>query len=160
MQSRNVKMALMGAALLALAGTAAAGEFYFPRQSEPGLRISSNAPGFKARLGYQLSPSFALEGGYLETGSTSPNAAFSNTTLSGGLNVSALGYMPLNDQLSLFGKLGFTTGAPVSLSQDKNTLGMGLGGIYQLTPRLGLRAEWERPSGDINLLTFGLQARF
>jgi hypothetical protein len=37
---------------------------------------------------------------------------------------------------------------------------MGVGGVYQLTDKLGLRAELEKSSADTNQITFGLQAKF
>lgn len=130
---------------------------------------------FKGRLGYQLTPNFAVEGGYVDLGTQSYNTSLTGglrglDAKSSGMNVSALGIMPINYQLSVFGKVGYTVGSlkgvdsvggtSVSISQDKNSLGIGLGGIYQITPSIGLRAEWERPYSDVNLLTFGLQARF
>lgn len=183
--------------LCGLAGASFAGDLYF--LGSPGLVSYSNGVSiesdadlvrhgrsglqparasnteFKGRLGYQLTPNFALEGGYVDLGAQSYNTGLSGgikglDAKSSGMNVSALGIMPVNYQLSVFGKVGYTTGSlkgtdhfgssSISVSQDKNSLGMGLGGIYQITPSIGLRAEWERPYSDVNLLSFGLQARF
>jgi hypothetical protein len=87
-----------------------------------------------------------------------------------GFNFSALALAPVNYQLSMFGKLGYTLGSvtakgssggtTVSLTQDKSSLGFGFGGIYNITNTVGLRAEWERLYSDVNLLSFGLQAKF
>lgn len=146
------------------------------RLGRTGLRpsMASNTE-FKGRLGYQLTPNFAVEGGYVDLGTPSYSTGLAGglkglDAKSSGMNVSALGIMPVNYQLSVFGKVGYTSGSlrgpdslggtSASISQDKNSLGMGLGGIYQITPSIGLRAEWERPYSDVNLLTFGLQARF
>jgi len=139
-----------------------------------GPSMASNTE-FKGRLGYQLTPNFAVEGGFVDLGTQSYNTGLTGglkglDAKSSGMNVSAMGIMPVNYQLSFFGKVGYTSGSlrgtdslggtSVSISQDRNSLGMGLGGIYQITPSIGLRAEWERPYSDVNLLTFGLQARF
>lgn len=158
------------------AGTPTESDADLVRLGRTGLRLpmASNTE-FKGRLGYQLTPNFAVEGGYVDLGTQSYNTSLAGglkglDTKSSGMNVSALGIMPVNYQLSVFGKVGYTSGSlrgidnlggtSVSISQDKNSLGMGLGGIYQITPSIGLRAEWERPYSDVNLLTFGLQARF
>lgn len=150
--------AVVAFAVGSLAGTSQAGDLYFLGAPGAGLQLGSiqlvsdaemvrlgksqapvqalSAPGFKTTLGYQLSPSFALESAYTQ-------AKFNAPTFYG------LGFIPVSDQFSLFGKVG-------------SSLELGLGGIYQLNDRLGLRAEWERPSSDVNInqFTLGLQARF
>jgi OmpA-OmpF porin, OOP family len=136
---------------------------------------ASSSTGFKAMLGYQLTPTIALEGGYLDMGALGYNATFTGGSIgidsrATGFNFSALGLAPVNYQLSMFGKLGYTLGSvtakgssggtTVSLTQDKSSLGFGFGGIYNITNTVGIRAEWERLYSDVNLLSFGLQAKF
>jgi hypothetical protein len=149
--TRHVVLAVLAAAC----ATSMAGELYFlglpgpaspmgltppqdadaSRSTNPllGLR-NNNATGFKATLGYRLSPGFALEGGYADAKSQD-------------MQFYGLGFMPVSEQFSVFGKVG-------------STLGMGFGGVYQLTDKLGLRAELEKSSPDANQITFGLQAKF
>ena len=117
----------------------------------------THTPGFKATLGYQLSPSFALEGGYANSKST-------------GMNIAGLGLVPMSDQLSLFGKVGYATeairpnwtlgGLSSTGIPEKSNVGMGFGGIYQIDPKIGLRAEFEQLDSEVRQITFGLQARF
>jgi OmpA-OmpF porin, OOP family len=136
---------------------------------------STGSTSHKAVLGYQLTPSFALEGGYLDTGAVGYKTMFTSGRVGidsrvTGFNFSALGLAPLNYQLSMFGKLGYNLGSvaahgssggtTVSLAQEKSSLGFGFGGVYNITNSVGLRAEWERLYNDVNLLSFGLQARF
>jgi len=114
-------------------------------------------PGFQPTLGYQLSPSFALEGGYANSRST-------------GVNFAGLGLIPMSEQFSLFGKVGYSTeairpnwslgGFPTIGSAEKSNVGMGFGGIYQLDSKIGLRAEFEQLDTEVRQITFGLQARF
>lgn len=147
------------------------------RQGKTGIQSSSagSSTGYKAMVGYQLAPSLALEGGYVDMGSLGYNASFTGGNIAidsraTGFNFSALGMAPVNYQLSMFGKVGYTIGSvsakgssggtTVSLTQDKSSLGLGFGGIYYVTPKVGLRAEWERLYSDINLLSFGIQAKF
>ncbi len=138
--------------------------------------VSTRSTGYKALLGYQLSPSFAVEGGYWDIGNL---AKYQATASGGGLNVdykgmglnaSALGLAQINSELSVFGKLGLTyssvtgsgsgPGVSVSSTEEKASLGYGVGGIYHLTPKLGLRAEWERLYSDVTLFSVGLQVKF
>lgn len=147
------------------------------RQGKTGVSStsSSNSTGFKVMLGRQFNPNFAVEGGYVDMGSLGYSATFAGGNISidsriTGFNVSAVGLAPINYQLTAFGKLGYTLGTvtakgssggtTVSLSQDKSSIGMGFGGIYSLTPNVGLRAEWERLYSDVTLLSFGVQVKF
>jgi OmpA-OmpF porin, OOP family len=144
------------------------------RQARIGLHtLPSGNTEFKGKLGYQLTPNFAVEGGHVESSVNNNyarlNGGLGSNTKFSGMNVSALGIMPMGYQFSLFGKVGYTAGTlrgdnalgiAAGSTQDKNSLGMGLGGIYQLTPTIGVRAEWERPYTDVNLLTLGLRASF
>jgi len=136
--------------------------------------LSNRSTGYKAMLGFQLSPSLAVEGGVLDTGSFNYRASSSGSGLSAdyrglGLNVSALGLSSLNSEISVFGKLGLTysatsgsssSGIALGSKDEKASLGYGLGGIYHLSDKLGLRAEWERLYSDVTLFSVGLQMRF
>ena len=138
--------------------------------------LSTRGTGYKAMLGYQLNPSFAVEGGYWDIGNLTKYQATAsggglNVDYKGiGLNASALGLAQVNTELSVFGKLGLTyssvtgsgsgPGVSVSSTEEKASLGYGVGGIYNLTPKLGLRAEWERLYSDVTLFSVGLQVKF
>jgi OOP family OmpA-OmpF porin len=136
--------------------------------------LGTRGSGYKAMLGYQLSPSLAVEGGVLDTGSFNYRASASGSGLNAdyrglGLNVSALGLSALNSEVSVFGKLGLTysamlgsgsSGVALGSKEEKASLGYGLGGVYHLNDRLGLRAEWERLYSDVTLFSVGLQVRF
>jgi hypothetical protein len=132
-----------------------AGDLYYLGSPNPTVQIDK--PGFKPTLGYQLSPSFAIEGGSTDSKST-------------GMNVAGVGLVPVSEQFSLFGKVGYTlgvtrtnwgwSGLSLNSSPEKSSMGMGLGGIYQISPKLGFRAEFEKLDSEINQITLGLQARF
>lgn len=137
--------------------------------------INSSSTGYKAGVGYQFTPNFAIEGSYVDIGSFKYSATVTggwvNADVKGsGLNVAALGIAPINDNFSLFGKVGYTAasqkasvvgaGGSFSSSQDKNSGGFGFGGIYKLTEKVGVRVEWEQLYSDVNLFTVGLQAKF
>jgi OOP family OmpA-OmpF porin len=149
---------------------------------------SDRSTGFKLYGGYQFNRNFALEGGYFDLGRFSYRA---NTlplgTLDGrirlrGLNLDAVGILPLGDRFSVFGRVGGAyaqardnfsgTGAVsvVNPNPRKNDLnfkvGAGLG--YMLTDALQLRLEAERyrvndavgNRGDVDLVSVGLVYRF
>jgi OOP family OmpA-OmpF porin len=137
--------------------------------------MGSNGTGYKFFLGYQFTPNFAVEGGYVDLGSLGYSATHATGTLSTdikttGYAVSAVGIAPVNNDLSFFGKAGMTIanvkgtgtggGITVSTNEDKSSLSFGVGLTYQLTDKVGLRTELERISTDMNLFSLGLQIKY
>lgn len=156
--------------------------------------ISDDSKGnaFKLFGGYQFNRNFAVEGGYFNLGefgytaSTVPPAAAG--TLNGkikvqGLNLDAVGMLPLGDKFSVFGRLGMQyaqakdtfsgTGiiaTPTDSSPSKNSLNYkaGVGAQYDFNRSLGMRLEAERyrindainNKGDIDMYSIGLVYRF
>jgi len=144
--------------------------------------------GFKILGGYQLNKNFAVEGGYFDLGqfgfgtSTVPLGTLSGNIRLKGVNLDAVGMLPLTDKFSVFARLGVThtqandafvgTGAvnvlnPNPSSRDTN-LKVGLGLQYAITDALTLRTEIERyriddavgNKGDVDLVSVGLVYRF
>lgn len=128
--------------------------------------VKDNDTGYKIRLGYQFSPNWAVEGGYVDFGKFKYNASFTTPvagTASGdieasGWNLDARGSLPMGERFSAFGKVGLmysTAEANVSISAGgvgasdrakarKTVPGLGLGVEYAATKAFALRAEWER----------------
>jgi len=150
--------------------------------------------GFKAYVGYRLHQNFAVEGGYTDFGKvsvtrtmTAPAAGTVHADVkASGWHVDAVGIWPLQNNFSLFAKLGVifnevktsagTTGA-VAFAPGTNTSPkhsgsngkLGIGAGYDFTPTVGARVEWERASklgddntgkGDVDLLSVGVVFRF
>ncbi|OIN91049.1 MAG: flagellar motor protein MotB [Comamonadaceae bacterium CG1_02_60_18] len=144
--------------------------------------------GYKVFGGYQFNKNFALEGGYFNLGqfgfstTTRPAGTLAGDIRLKGLNLDAVGTLPITEKFSVFGRLGVTntqandsfagTGAvsvlnPNPSSRDTN-LKVGLGLQYALTDALSLRAEIERyriddavgNKGDVDLVSVGLIYRF
>jgi len=151
----------------------------------------SRDTGFKLFGGYKFNENFALEGGYFDLGRfnfTSTTAAPRTGTLTGnikldGLNLDAVGFLPITKKLSAFARLGvnyaetrdnFTATGAVAILTDPNpgthqaNPKIGIGLQYDFTESLGMRAEAERyrvndavgNKGDIDLISIGLVYRF
>ncbi|OIQ77242.1 outer membrane protein A precursor [mine drainage metagenome] len=144
--------------------------------------------GYKVFGGYQFNKNFAVEGGYFDLGqfgfntSTAPLGTLSGNIRLKGVNLDAVGTLPITDRFAVFGRLGVTntqandafagTGAvnvlnPNPSSRDTN-LKVGLGLQYALTDALTPRTEIERyriddavgNKGDVDLVSVGLVYRF
>jgi OOP family OmpA-OmpF porin len=134
---------------------------------------------FKIFGGYMFSRHFGIEGAYVDLGEVSYSGNFSGTPVTGGrvevtgVNISALGALPVNEQFSIFGKVGLflwnaeandtTGGAAFSAKEDGTDLSFGVGAGYNFTRSLGIRVEWEvfeTADADATLLSIGLLWRF
>ena len=144
--------------------------------------------GYKAFGGYQFNKNLALEGGYFDLGQfgfvarTVPAGTLSGTMKLKGVNLDAVGILPITDRFSAFGRVGVNraeardtfvgTGRvgvlnPNPSKRDTNYK-YGLGLQFAFTPALSLRTEVERyrindgvgNKGDIDLISVGLVYRF
>jgi len=144
--------------------------------------------GYKLFGGYKFNRNFALEGGYFDLGkfgfaaTTVPAGILSGNIRLRGLNLDAVGILPIAETFSAFGRIGFNhaeardsfagTGAvnvlnPSPSKRDTNYK-FGLGVQYDFSQSLGMRAEAERyrindavgNKGDVDLVSVGLVYRF
>jgi len=144
---------------------------------------------WRLQLGYKFNPYFALEGGYIDLGKRTYNATFTGGSAtvdwkSGGIDLAALGTLPLGDGISLLGKVGLidakTTGTWSSTGLAGAPSGkvtksawrpfVGVGASYALTKRTSLRAEYERFNGigdgsrtgkaNVNVVSVGVRYDF
>ncbi len=148
----------------------------------------SQGTGFKLFAGYQFNRYFAVEGGYFNLGdvgysaSTVPTGTANGSMAIQGLNIDAVGILPITQRFSAFGRVGVTyinahdtfsgTGAytaPTShVSQREANYKYGVGLQYALTQRFAVRTEAERyrikdaigNTGDVDLISVGLVYRF
>ena len=144
--------------------------------------------GYKIFGGYQFNKNFALEGGYFDLGkfgytaTTLPAGTLNGNIKLKGLNLDAVGILPITDKFSAFGRVGvnyaqakdsFTGTGAVSVlnpnpSKNDTNYKYGLGLQYAFTESLAVRAEAERyriddavgNKGDIDLISVGLIYRF
>jgi OmpA-OmpF porin, OOP family len=134
--------------------------------------------------GYKFNRNFALEGGYFNLGrfgftsTTTPAGTLTGKIKLQGLNLDAVGILPITENFSAFGRLGvqyaqakdtFTatgnaTATNPNPSKSAANLKAGVGVQYDFTESLGMRGEWERyrvndavgNRGDVNVLSVGL----
>lgn len=144
--------------------------------------------GYKLTAGYRFARAFSLEGAYVNFGKLEINGTSSipsateihGETKASGFDLMAVGHYAFNDQLSIFGKLGFIvanatasealTGVQRSVSESSATPAFGIGGEYNLTRNLSIRFEWERfksigdeqktHTNDIDLPALGVMYTF
>ncbi|MFT5534090.1 MAG: OOP family OmpA-OmpF porin [Candidatus Paceibacteria bacterium] len=148
----------------------------------------NQATAFKVFGGYQFNRNFALEGGYFDLGrfgyhaTTVPAGTLDGSIRLKGLNLDAVGILPITDKLSAFGRVGVNTAqardhfsgsgainvlTPTREKRDTN-IKFGLGLQYAMTEALNLRVEAERyrindaigNRGDVDMVSVGLVYHF
>lgn len=121
--------------------------------------------GYKLYGGYQINKNFALEGGYFDLGrfgftstTTGPGGTLSGHIKIKGVNLDAVGTLPITGKFSALGRLGVQyaetkdsisgTGGVLVLKPDpskrETNYKLGWGVQYDLTQSIGLRGEMER----------------
>jgi len=144
--------------------------------------------GYKLFGGYRYNKNVAVEAGYFDLGqfgftaTTAPAGTLTGKIKLKGLNLDAVGTLPLTEKFSALGRLGLNyaqtrdsfigTGAATVLNPNpsKNQINykLGAGLQYDFTPSLGMRVEAERyrindavgNRGDIDMYSLGLVYRF
>ena len=198
----SLKKTTIGA-LLAVSGVAlSSGAFAQAKNTETGFYIGASvgqstsdcgdvAPfscddsdtAYKIFGGYKFNRNFAVEGGYSPLGEVSVTGFGLNATAEAtAWELVGVGALPLGNNFSIYGKLGFYN-AEVEVSSNfpggngkKTTtdLTYGLGVQFDLTRNLGIRGEWQRyasaktPSttlsdeekNDIDVLSIGVLWKF
>ena len=116
-----------------------------------------NDTAFKLLGGYRLNRHFAAEGayGWLFDKNGAEATAF---------ELVAVGSLPLGQQFSIFGKLGFANAYIESATIDEENVELtyGAGLQYDATRKLGLRAQWQRydTREEIDFFSIGVVWRF
>ncbi|MDA8329294.1 MAG: OmpA family protein [Betaproteobacteria bacterium] len=157
--------------------------------STTSISNEGNSTAFKIFGGYQFNPYFALEGGYFDLGQfgfaarTVPPGILNGNIRLNGVNMDAVGILPITQKFSAFGRVGVDyaqaqdsfsgTGAvnvlsPTTPSKWDTNYDFGAGLQYAVTESIDVRAEAERyrindavgNMGDIDVFSLGLIYRF
>lgn len=113
-----------------------------------------NKTSFKAYAGYDFTANFGVEGGYVDFGKLKDSDGGASASLeTSALYAAATGTLPLNEQFSLFGKVGVTRNHTkvsasagifsVSGSKNKTSALIGVGAAYNINKNLSAVAEYE-----------------
>lgn len=97
------------------------------------------------RLGYRLSPNFAVEG-EASTGLGDDDGV----DLNHNAGLYAVGILPLGERFDLHGRVGYQTtevGTPIGDFDDEG-IAYGAGATWRVTPGFGIRGDWTRMEGD------------
>jgi OmpA-OmpF porin, OOP family len=147
-----------------------------------------NDTGYKVFAGYQFNRYFSLEAGYFDLGkfnfaaTTLPAGTLNGSLKVRGVNLDLVGYIPLGESFSLFGRVGanyaltkdnfYGTGAVTvnnpNPSKRETNLKLGVGMQYMVNDSWAVRLEGERyhvndavsSRGDIDLVSLGVVYRF
>ncbi len=137
---------------------------------------------YKLFAGYKVNKNFAVEGGYTDLGKTSismtttgPVASINAEAAVTLWEVNAVGILPINENFSVFGKLGYhwddakTTGTGIFGNKDYSgdDFKLGVGAEYNINKNIGLRLEFERYNKvassvgtDVDVASLGMAYRF
>jgi OOP family OmpA-OmpF porin len=123
--------------------------------------------GFKIFVGQQFHPNLAFEGQLTRFGERDERrfGAFAQAS-AWAVGGSLVGLFPLNQDVSVFGKLGMhyvktkVKGPGFSVSDSDVDLGIGAGARYRINQQLSLRAELEDIGDGGDMISVGVQLRF
>lgn len=149
-------------AVLTLGSAAQAQEFYAGgglgftqiEDEEAGVGFDDTAIGWRIFGGYKFSPNFALELGYVDSGTAEDTlqGVFGGTNLEVDFTawtVTGLGILPLNESWDLFGKLGYFDGEfeasslGLSAADDESGFTLGAGARFKLSENLAIRGDFD-----------------
>ena len=123
--------------------------------------------GLKVFGGTRFGPNFGVELGWVDLGAARASGPGGSARIDvDGIQVAALGILPLASRVRAFGKAGLYawnakgSGAP---SDNGTDLMLGLGVAWGVTRRVDVRGEWERfdvGSNNVDLISVGAQYNF
>jgi len=160
--TKNWLVAMLGSAAMAVSAGA-------PAQQGPTPGFYVGADVGNADFGSEDDTAIRVLGGYQINRNFAAELGYSQLLDKGGVEVSAfelvgIGLFPLGNRFSIFGKLGFANVdvETPGTSQDRTELTYGVGVQYDLTPRFGLRGQWQRYDTDteVDVLSVGVTYRF
>jgi hypothetical protein len=141
--------------------------------------VDGEATGFKLFAGYHFHRNFAAEIAYVDLGEAKYEGQFAGMPVSGGklavtgINLAAIGRMPLGTRFALFAKVGLflweieatdtTPAGAFSAKADGSGASFGIGASWDIGRNVALRAEAESfrvDEGNTTLLSLGVAFSF
>ena len=127
--------------------------------------------GFKIFGGYDFNENIGIEGGYTDYGELTASDGITTVTAElTAFAISGKGAIPLNDNISVFGKLGVafwdaeaSASGFGSADADDTDLTYGIGAEFDVNETFGVRGEWERLDADgedVDLLSISAILKF
>jgi OOP family OmpA-OmpF porin len=146
--------------------------------------VDKESSGYKIYVGYEFNQNFAVDVSYVDLGSAAYSGSYFGTPVTNGtvdvwgLNLSAVGTLPLNSTFAVFGRVGLfaweakakdtTGGVPFSDVVSGGDFSFGAGLNVRFSKNLSARVEWERfgltgydfDLGNADMLSAGIVYRF
>jgi OOP family OmpA-OmpF porin len=146
--------------------------------------VDKESSGYKIYVGYEFNQNFAVDVSYVDLGSAAYSGSYFGTPVTNGtvdvwgLNLSAVGTLPLNSTFAVFGRVGLfaweakakdtTGGVPFSDVVSGGDFSFGAGMSVRFSKNLSARVEWERfgltgydfDLGNADMLSAGIVYKF
>ena len=130
--------------------------------------------GFKWFGGIMFHRNLGLELAYVYGGTIDSNSSAVRSVESNAFTIEAIGQVPAGEKFTLFAKVGIgfydayaVSRAGFSYANSDEDFTYGLGGAFQLNPKIFLRLEWQQLDfktsqykGNFSLLSFGVGYKF
>ncbi|KQZ39800.1 outer membrane beta-barrel protein [Duganella sp. Root1480D1] len=109
--------------------------------------------------GYKFNDNFAIEAGLRRLGNWKEDGIDDKVNQ---FSLSAIGSLPVADQLSVYGRLGYNRVEEKfeGEKESRNKALFGLGVSYQITKEISARVEWQRPVSHSRNISVGVAYHF
>lgn len=166
------KKAILASSIVLLSATASAEGGYLGLsvgQTDVDLSGFDDGDSIAISGGYKFNKNFAIEAAYVDLGESEDDIDPVWTLEADGFNFSAVGIIPVNEKIDIFGKVGIfmwdvsldEAGYGELASDDGTDLSFGIGASANLTEQFGLVFEYQRfDLDDDDVTNISIGARF
>ena len=153
-----------GAALTLLASAAFAAPVGFYGGVDAGatradtLNLDSSKASYGAFVGYGVNDNIGVELGYRRLGQWNDAFGPGNDATINQTHLSVVASVPLKDQFSVYGRIGYNKLNGASETSSGALYGIGVG--YDFNQRVFGRVEVQKPTNDVNNLGFSVGYKF
>lgn len=153
-------VALATSAFAASAQSASSAGFYAGAEiNRSTLTDLGSKVGFGGNVGYAFNQNLAVE---LSAANLGTYSLVGTDVSTSALTASVVGSVPVSNEISLFGRLGYgkVTAAAGGIKADTNSAAYGVGAAYKLNSNMSVRAEYTRYAEDLSKFGVGIQYKF